>query len=774
MAASKKTTVWEYVKSSLQLKRLILHITYFFSGLFISDSTLFLRYSPLGVAYISVVPMQYMISSVIGTSLGYLILSPVTGVYRYICSVIAVASIRFTLSDLKRINESRIFSPVLAFVPLFMTGVVLRLSGNINSYNLVICISESLLAAAGAYFFGRTCDILNRRNALSSLSPAEVSCLAISAGALLMSVTSITVYGISLGRVAACVLIMLCAYYGRVIGGSIAGTCTGLVFSLASPIYGYLAGAYAFSGLISGIFAYGNKIFAAVSFAAVCFVMSFQSAMTDIITATAYETAIAALVFLFMPKRAGVFFTGLFPVTGKGESAQGLRRAMLMRLDFASKALADVSCSVDSVSERLDKLDSNTPLSVCDNAAADVCGRCGMKHFCWEKFADETKNDFICALAPLEQKGRINAEDLSDTLTKKCIKKGELVESFNHCYERYLMCETAKKRLDEVRTVVSGQFSGLSEILRDMHNEYKNYESFDLDTSERIEIRLKELGINPLDVSCRIDKFGRMNIEIETDAHDRSIVKRASLLHEISKACGRKLDAPQITDAPERCRFQLTELPNYDTEIGVAQHICGNGQLCGDSVTFFNDGCGRLIGIIGDGMGTGPRAAIDGSMATGIMSKLIRAGLGVDCSIRTVNSALLVKSGDESLSTIDMISIDLFSGETDFVKAGGCYSYVRRCGRLAKIEMESLPLGILPELKTGKKTVGLLADDVVVMISDGAISTGDMWLESLLKCWDERPAQELASAIVNEAVAHRNDGRDDDITALVIRLTDAA
>ena len=56
------------------------------------------------------------------------------------------------------------------------------------------------------------------------------------------------------------------------------------------------------------------------------------------------------------------------------------------------------------------------------------------------------------------------------------------------------------------------------------------------------------------------------------------------------------------------------------------------------------------------------------------------------------------------------------------------------------------------------------------MVSDGAIATGDMWLESLIQDWKDGSAQELAKAIVTEARNRRTDGYDDDITAVAIRL----
>ena len=88
----------------------------------------------------------------------------------------------------------------------------------------------------------------------------------------------------------------------------------------------------------------------------------------------------------------------------------------------------------------------------------------------------------------------------------------------------------------------------------------------------------------------------------------------------------------------------MSERPAYETEAGDGQHVCNNGSLCGDYCSYFNDGMGRMVMIISDGMGSGGRAAVDGAMAAGILAKLAKAGISFDCALRIVNSALLVKS----------------------------------------------------------------------------------------------------------------------------------
>ena len=60
----------------------------------------------------------------------------------------------------------------------------------------------------------------------------------------------------------------------------------------------------------------------------------------------------------------------------------------------------------------------------------------------------------------------------------------------------------------------------------------------------------------------------------------------------------------------------------------------------------------------------------------------------------------------------------------------------------------------------------------MVMVSDGVITGDEKWLERLIRTWSEGSTQELARAVVSEAMKRRSESNDDDITALAIRITD--
>lgn len=51
----------------------------------------------------------------------------------------------------------------------------------------------------------------------------------------------------------------------------------------------------------------------------------------------------------------------------------------------------------------------------------------------------------------------------------------------------------------------------------------------------------------------------------------------------------------------------------------------------------------------------------------------------------------MVKSGDESLATLDVVCIDMFTGDTQIMKAGAPLTIVRKNGRTYRCNSASCP-----------------------------------------------------------------------------------
>ena len=750
------------------MKKLMLQIVYFLCGILAANAKLYGIYAPFGISLVAALPFSGIAAGFGGAFIGYFFFSVSGTGFRYIASMAAVIAIRWTLNDLKSINRRPLYPAIVCAVPVFATGLAILAVSGITLRLLSLYLLESLLGGAAAYFISRTIIMFTGTKTLGMLTIQELCCLALTGCIAILSLSAVTLGPVSLGRIAAILIILFSARYGGIAGGAVSGTATGAALSMASSELAFLGASYAFGGLIAGLFCQKGKISGITGFTLGAAVIAVQTAGGQELLSSLYELAAAALIFFVLPENAASFLRAVF-ISDDRDSTDGLRKSIIMRLDFASKALANVSDDVEEVSRRLSELVTPSLDNVYEKAVESTCSRCGMKVFCWEHRDGVSMSSFDCITDTLRKNGEIKPEELCEDFRKKCCRTAEIASAVNKCYSSYLASEAAEKRIDEVRQVVAGQFWGLSGILEEMAQEYADYRLFDTELSDRITIKLKELELKPTKVCCRVDNTGRMTIEAEVSGDGKKL-RRALLVHELSKLCGRRFDMPTLTTAFGSSRLTLCERPALDVETACSQHICGDGRLCGDHLRYFTDGTGKMTAIISDGMGTGGRAAVDGGMASGIMEKLLKAGLGSDCSLKVVNSALLVKSSDESLATLDVVTIDLFSGHTEFMKAGAALSFIRKDGDIYRVETPSLPAGILPDIAFTCTEDELSEGDIIVMCSDGAVATGEEWIEHILSGWEDKSMQQLADTITDEACARRHDGHDDDITVIAMQL----
>lgn len=744
---------------------------YLLCGLLVSRGTLLGTLAPFGASYAAAVPKKYLFSSLVGTAFGYILLKP-TDSFRYIAVIVAIGALRWLMGDIEKVSKSRLFAPLAAFLPTLATGIALLFASTSTLSSFADCFIEAVLSGAAAYFISVSVQLADEKRVISAYTRQETASLVMTGCVLILAFGSLTFENISLGRIIAITAVLLCARYGGVNGGAVCGIATGAVFSIASRAQGFVCGGFAFGGLMAGMFAPVGKLGCAIAFLISNGIMSLAFGQNTQLAAVLIESLIGSVVFMILPKEVGNIISPVFSNEKNSSLGETLRKNIVMRLDFASKAIYNVRNDVNSVSDKLKDLYSPSFSVVCENVEKEVCNNCGLKTYCYEHRQGVTRDDFFRLEELLEAQGRISESDVEDAFVKNCCKKGEIARSMNLNYREYLSAIEAQRRVSDVRGVVAGQFSGVSDILSDLSDEFKNTMRCDLDSSERIISGLSALGAIPVECICLVSDGGRMSVELELSSKGDSKLSKGTIMREVSKCCGRRFDLPTVTCEGDRIRAALCEMPVYDVEIGSDQHIANNGKLCGDCLDYFNDGFGKTYALVCDGMGTGGRAAVDGNMAVSVMGRLLRSGLSADSSLQIVNSALMVKSEDESLSTLDLTGVDLYTGKVTLKKAGAPATFVRKNGRVMVREMPSLPVGILNGVKFSSDTVNLSSGDMVVMVSDGVITGDEKWLEKLIRSWNEGSTQELARAVVDEAIKRRGDSPDDDITALAIRITD--
>lgn len=738
----------------------VLHIFTAVLGFVASRGVIFETLMPSGLIMVGGCSAVFLPATAIGAFLGYFIPAVSGGGFKYIAAIFAVIAIRLMLSSYKKISENPLFLGVITAAANIFTGAVTYSGVPIDALKLA---AEAIMIFGAVFAVHRT--FLTLADGATGLSYDECGCLLVSVAVILTGLDGFTVFGVSIGRILGVFLILAASKYG---GASIGAFC-GIAVSFCSALTGSFengAGIYAICGLVGGIFVSLGKYVQCASVIATAIIgLSFVDfAMGSGIFIA--ETVAGCLLFVLTSRTVGVFLSRFFHIKTNVTSENGFNKAVALRLNLASDALLDVSDTVNQVSKELAKINAPDFKSVLSLIEQDACTGCKLRMHCWENKSDATVEAVMQMINRVKGGDMLSNDVKNDEFSGRCLRIKRMEDAVQKRYTQYASVIAAENRIEEVRQVVSEQFEGISDMLKELSTDFSADEQFDTALAETAAAALHNLGINASDCTAKRDKYGRISLEMQLDIGENTVLNRLQIMKMLSISCERDFDIPNITKNKGGALLTVNERPVYRIDIGAEQISATAGSVCGDAYKYFNDGKGHFLIVLSDGMGTGGRAAVDGAMASGLMTRLIKAGFGFDCSLKILNSTMLFKSSDESLATVDIASIDLFTGDTELYKAGAAPTLVRRGGRTGRAESQSLPVGILKEVSFDRAGIKLRVNDILMLISDGVTFDGTEWIRAELENWQNGTAQDLAEHICTLARRRQTDSRTDDITVI--------
>lgn len=739
-------------------------ISHFFVGLggiAASRAIVLDRLLPFGLSFLAGSSVTFTPAAAIGVFLGYFFPAVGNGGFRYIAALFAIVAIKLLLNNYKKLVNSPIFLTFIALAANLVTSSVALRS---LETSLLDVVTETVLCTVATFFMSRSFITIN--NSSAGLSADELATVLISFSILLLGFNKLELTGISLGRLLGVALILTAAKYGGIIAGAVSGIAVSLTLIL-SGVSGNIGVAFAFSGLMAGIFVSLGKYAQVIVLIISSFIGAVSTGDTLMISRTVIEAALGSAIFLILPRKMGIVLGKIFSASPRLSVPTGLKKSLTMRLELASNALRDVSETVEQVSSELSKINSPDFNSVISAIERDVCSGCKLRVHCWENKRSDTI-EAILEMTKAVKQGEVSPEAAAPSEFKgRCMRVSQMANVTYKRYSDYASHIAAENRIDEVRSVVSDQFDGISSMLYDLSRDFGNDEKLDNSAAENAAAALKNIDIRVSEACSRIDKYGRMTLEFKLKKTPELIINKLQVMKMLSIVCERDFDIPTVSEVGGDIYIVLNEHATMTVDIGVEQISASGSTMCGDAYKYFLDGKGHFIMILSDGMGTGGRAAVDGAMASGLMSRLLKAGFGYDCSLKILNSSMLFKSTDESLATVDIASIDLYTGATELYKAGAAPTIVRRSGKTGKAQSTSLPAGILRDIGFDRAIIKCKIGDIIVLMSDGATGNGTDWIRAEVEAWQDGTAQALAEKLCESARRRRNDNHEDDITVMV-------
>lgn len=237
------------------------------------------------------------------------------------------------------------------------------------------------------------------------------------------------------------------------------------------------------------------------------------------------------------------------------------------------------------------------------------------------------------------------------------------------------------------------------------------------------------------------------------------------------------LETPMQLASLDGDRILLTERPLLLAEAGRAEAAAEDGAVCGDTAWTGILADGRFLAALSDGMGHGQRAALSSRQTVELMRLCLDAGYTRAQTLTAVNGMMLLGGGGERFATADVLTIDLWKGQSALDKLGAASSWLYRKGELTRLTGDALPLGIIEDVAGDGACFQLAEGDAVILLTDGvedafsSVSALETAVRTALTCSSPRKAAESLLASALEAGGGQ---RRDDQSTLFVYIRNAA
>ena len=735
-------------------------------GALLAGANIFGGYAPFGLGLVGASGSGLDgFCAMAGACFGYLAMQGFSEGLRYAAACILTFSIAFAFFDVRPYRRAW-FMPLAAAAMDGLTGFIYLSDRGWTPEGVVYFITELLLCGASAYFY-RVAFSPWAGEREEPLTSRQSVCLLLLAGTVLLTLFHLALpFGLSAGRLAAALLVMVSAGQGGVGVGAAVGVAVGVAMDLAAGGLPFYAMAYALSGVMAGAFHRQGRLATAAAYVLSNGLAVLWSWQEGLHVALLYEVFIASVIFLLLPRRLLARAGALSAARTGRDTGERIQAYVKERLEDTAAAFRELYLSMRSVLRPLRPNDADAA-AVFDRAAQRVCRSCSLQNACWQRDYVSTFNALNDALPAMLERGRGEGGDFPSYISDRCLKFPAFLAAANEEVAALLCRRQYRSRVREGRAAVCRQYEELAQVLDAAAAELGAELTPDPAREKRLRQHLAAQGLE-CSAAAYYDEAGRLRIELEGPGLGQ--LRRNEGVKRLSALLGLPLRA---LEEGRRDRLVLVQGEPLMAVAGAASRTREGQTVSGDMGAWFKGEDGALYILLCDGMGSGPPAHRESALAVRLLEQFLRAGVRPENALRTVSAALALRGVVVfGFTTVDLMRLDLFTGEGAVYKYGAAPTYVRKGAGVSRITGASLPAGLAGG-EGGEPDMGrirLEPGDWAVLITDGVTAGGedDQWLRDALRTYRGDSPKELAQAILEGSPGQETAA--DDRTVLALRV----
>ena len=691
-------------------------------------------------------------------------------------------------------------------ISILCVNIIPMIFTTLSISNVIFSIILSIITYIFYKIFVNAIDVIYEYGEKKVFSIEELMGASLLLAIAITALDPINILGYSLKNVLCILVVLILGWKSGILIGTTGGVTIGIVLGIIGNEPPITIAAFALAGMLSGIFSKIGKIGVIIGFIAGNVLITYVSKENVEPIILFQEILIASLGLLLIPKKAEVAMNELFEnstlLPDMNKRALEESKETVSKLSNISETISEMAKSYDEVAatvveeknndidcelenkkifqkelkSNLEGMEDNILYDDIKNSTEIIDDI--FKYL--NKNAVLTKDVLILIFAKYNnyiigtENGNINISVEND------IKK--MIDIINKSYNISKINFVWKKKLEEKNKNMSVQLQGVSEVISDLAEDIMDSKKEKYtDKKELIRKILAQKGIIVSDIRIKKNESNRKIVKVyvkDLDEKVENIVKKIERV--LNKVLQEKmtLQKKQIATRSDEDISTYTFMSSdlYNLKVGIARAKKHDSPVSGDTSlqTKLNDG--KYLLAISDGMGSGPEARKSSKIAIKMLERMLMSGFKKDVSVKMINSTLSANNEEDMYATLDILILDLYQGNIEFIKNGACPTYIKRNKEVELINSISLPTGIINDIDLVVYDKDIRDGDIIVMCSDGIIESNseylhkELWLKYFLEELETDDVQQIADLIISEAIDNDYGKEKDDMTVIVAKV----
>lgn len=691
-------------------------------------------------------------------------------------------------------------------ISIFIVNIVPMLFTTLKLSNVIFTVLLSIITYIFYKIFVNAIDVIYEYGEKKAFSIEELMGASLLLAIAITALEPINILGYSLKNVLCILIVLILGWKSGILVGTTGGVTIGIVLGIIGNEPPITIAAFAIAGMLSGIFSKVGKLGVIIGFIAGNIIITYVSNDNIEPIILFQEILIASLGLLLIPKKAEVAMNELFDnstlLPDMNKRALEESKETVNKLSNISETISEMAKSYDEVAatvlenkedltcelenkeifkkelnNNIDGMEDNIlydDIKNSDEIINDI-----FKHL--SKNKKLTKDVLILIFAKYNnyiigtENGNINSSVENDMK--------DMIDVINKSYKLSKINFVWKKKLDEKNKSMSVQLQGVSEVISDLADDIRDSKNEKYtDKKELIRKILMQKGIVVSDIKIKKNDSDRTIVTIYTKDCDENIENMAKKIGRVlTKVLQEKMTLQKkkssLKPDNDSLVFSFISSDLYNLNVGIARAKKYDSPVSGDTSlqTKLNDG--KYLLAISDGMGSGPEARKSSKIAIKMLERMLTSGFKKDVSIKMINSTLSANNDEDMYATLDILILDLYQGNIEFIKNGACPTYIKRNKEVELVNSISLPTGIVNDIDLVVYDKDIKDGDIIVMCSDGIVESNteylhkELWLKYFLEELQTDDVQQIADLIISEAIDNDYGKEKDDMTVIVAKVS---